>query len=72
MAKRFLANSIHLMKICTTQKGLQCNLAAEWRDHRWCPCFRILAGPWPPLRHHQQWLKGFISSGSAIAFPFSN
>lgn len=71
MAKRFPVNSIHLMKSCRTQKGWQYNLAVEWPDHRWCPCFRILAGLWPPLHHHPQQLKGFILSGSAIAFPLS-
>lgn len=44
MARRFPANSIHLMKNSARKKGSECNLAKELQDHRWCPCFRILAG----------------------------
>lgn len=69
MDKRFPANAIHLMKNCAGEKGWWCNLALERREHRWCPCFRFLARPWPPQSHHQQQLKGFVWSGLAIAFP---
>lgn len=43
MAKRFPANSIHLMKNCAGEKGWRCNLAVEQWEHRWHLCFRFLA-----------------------------
>lgn len=69
MDRRFPANAIHLMKNCAGEKGWRCNLASEWREHRWCPRFRFLARQRPPQRHHRRRLKGFVSSGFAIAFP---
>lgn len=69
MTKRFPAKAIHLMKDYAGEKGWQCDLAVEWREHRWCPCFRFLARPWPPQSHDWWWLKGFILSGSSTAFP---
>lgn len=42
--QRFPANSIHLMKNCTRERGWQYNLAAEWQGSRWCPGSGILAG----------------------------
>lgn len=44
MTQRFPANSIHLMKNCTGEKGWRCNLAAECGKDRWHPCSRFLPG----------------------------
>lgn len=44
MTQRLPANSIQLMRNRAAEKGWRCNLAVEWREHRWRPGSRFLAG----------------------------
>lgn len=50
MTQRLPANSIQLMRNLAAEKGWRCNLAVEWREHRWRPGSRFLAGHHSSLR----------------------